>query len=309
LHTAYGVNNGRLRTDDFALGYPYSSLDLRNDDKNDRFGLPLKLVVGEGINKSKATSLHPGDAISVTAEVSEIDPKPGRISVSLRKLRHANFDPKGEPKKPQSPLLEALAESYPQDRDEYLKALEKSDPDVYKHAVALRVDQNFAVKRDALLALVKMGDKAEPVVPFLVDLYVEQKTGKSPVTRPSPITAMASIAPKNPVVVAAVLDALKVTPESAQPGPTIAYLTQKDIRKAAIEASRNVSIDGDKLTEALVSALADTDTANRLAIIKRLEEMGQGAAKALPALDRLKLDENATIRDAATKAVEKLSRK
>lgn len=191
------------------------------------------------------------------------------------------------------------------------EALEKVDPDLQKPVIALLKDKSPQNQAKALvdLAALKDGGSAAPVVAWFAQHNLTSKHGNRQIV-PEAITCLGKLSSGD----ASTLRTLSsYTRQTNQGAPDIG------IRRAAVEALGKIGAAHEETAKQVVPILltaADTSRARgvlpgaltpiRIAALDALGGLGSSAKGAAPVLRRLKLDPDATVRQAATNALTKV---
>ena len=191
------------------------------------------------------------------------------------------------------------------------EALEKVQPDLQKSVITLLKDKTLQNQSKALtdLAALKDGGSAAPVVAWFAQHNLASRHGNRQIV-PAAITCLGTLSSGD----ASTLRALsRYSVDSNQGAPDVA------IRRAAVEALGKIGAAHEDSVKQVVPILliaAETSRARgalpgaltpiRIAALEALGGLGSSAKGAAPMLRRLKLDPDATVRDAATKALAKI---
>ncbi|HEY1860345.1 MAG TPA: HEAT repeat domain-containing protein [Gemmataceae bacterium] len=194
-------------------------------------------------------------------------------------------------------LVEAMLDKTPVVASKAGDALEKVDPPVYKLVLTVALDRDARKREAAIDSLGKLGVEGKAAVPILF------MAGQKPEHASGALQALVQIAPNDPHVRDAIVRALYVPPAEVAKGP----VTHSPLRGAAIAVLDAVVISPKKSVPALISALYDPQV--RVEAINALGKIGPKAEEAVPALTKLKRDSAEEVRDAASKALEKIETK
>ncbi len=169
--------------------------------------------------------------------------------------------------------------------------------EVAQAVVTILYDKSEVEIHDSEKALGKLGVRAEGALPALkYRWFTSIADPRALEVDYSALEALVAVGPDDPVVINEVLKLV-----SAPPKDRLAY----NNRSEGLRHLDSIDAPNAKKVAALVAALADPES--RLAVVRRLERYGADAKPALPALMGLTLDGDVKVRDAAAKAVEKIS--
>jgi HEAT repeat protein len=213
-----------------------------------------------------------------------------------------------EGKEASSALVDALMEKYPVNKEDYLGALEKVNPAIYKPLVTLLVDKNRIDRLKAVEDIGKLGAEGAPCTTALILLFDAERATAEKLNAPSLfcpeiVVALVGVAPQDKRTVQLVVKAIS----RADPNPKT--------RANALQAAKKMSIEPKTLVPALMSATADRNIVVLdgminfnipIAAMQMLGALGKEAKAAIPTLNKLKLDSQAEIREAATEALKKI---
>lgn len=200
-------------------------------------------------------------------------------------------------------IAEMLLDPTPSVREAAASSLEKVDKTIYKHVITMLYDNNGNNKAAAVDALNNLGSRAKGALPILKYIYSSSlaaiPANQNPRLRKKipdyrSFLALVAIAPADPFVVDEVLRLV------SQPGQAIVGL--EDSRAYGLASIDKITANDAKKVKALTAGLVDPR--HRVLIIQRLAKFAGEAKPALPLLTKLKLDSDAAVRDAATKAIE-----
>jgi HEAT repeat protein len=206
-----------------------------------------------------------------------------------------------------SAVVLALLDSNKALNDAGLDTLEKINPDIHKHILTMIVDNLENNKVQAAEALGKLGARAKPTIPFLIRFYQLQVAQYNHSFDEAILTALKTIDPKDKSVQTVILYAVRFSRTSVRPdNPNFVYdsFTRQLAITMTLDLIKQEIIKPKLAVKPLVSAL--TDPQNRIAAIQALGSLGVEAGGAIPILTRLKKDQNAEIRKAATAALKKI---
>ena len=235
-------------------------------------------------------------------------------------------------------VVAMLLDGTPAVREKAAETLEKINPQVHRPVIALLVDKNTSKRVAAIRAIAQMGKEGEPAMPVLGVLY-QQLVGKPSLRATnagsfatgipgrggrggrggagmgggfggpsqadggqgqivredagSVLRAMASVAPDEKPVGRAVLNAISA-------GDT-------GLRSVGLELAEGMKLETNSLVSSLIPALNDEQC--RVQVVQLLGKVGPDAKKAVPILKKLRLDSSEAVRDAVTKALEKIEAK
>jgi HEAT repeat protein len=196
-------------------------------------------------------------------------------------------------------VVEAMLDKSPVIAAKAGDTLEKVDPPVYKNVLTIAGDRNARAREAAIEELGKLGGEGKAAVPVL---FI---AGQKPEHASTALQALVQIAPHDPHVRDAILRALFVsTAEAAKPER---FAANTKLRGTALTVLDNVPIPPHKIVPALISATIDSQV--RVEAIAALGKMGPKAEEAVPTLNKLTRDSSENVRDAATKALEKIEKK
>jgi serine/threonine protein kinase len=207
-------------------------------------------------------------------------------------------------------LIEALTDKIPAVQTAASDALQKANPKVYPHVVTLLFGND---KVGAVKQLEQLGAEAAITVPlllYLLDNPPLHRSGMSvvPVDFGDLFATIAKIAPKDKRFATAVLAAVaRPIPASDAKMVGAGMFIPGTLGLRRISAVQQLSvIDADVAdkVKSLVAALGDGQAMKQ--VIEALGGYGKDAAPALPLLKKLKLAPNDAVREAATRAVEKI---
>jgi HEAT repeat protein len=209
-------------------------------------------------------------------------------------------------------LVNALMEKYPENREDYLGALEKVNPAVYKPLVTILVDNNneYSDFLNAIKGIGKLRAEGAACATALLWVYDKETKRKKDAlgetraarTCPEIIQALGAIAPKDKRVIQVVLKAIEVEER---------YAVDEANLLAALTAAKEMTIEPRLLVPALTTATTNKPTyrspKSNLVAIEMLGELGKDAKDAVRTLNKLKLDSDAKVREAATEALKKIT--
>ena len=200
----------------------------------------------------------------------------------------------GEEGKPGAQALcEFMVESWPRNKDKFLEALEKIDPESQKLILALLTEMEADKKLEAVDAMEGLGEEGKACIPVLLKFFYLDRTGK--LTRDFSfaqriLPALVKINPEDKTVVTA------VSPPSA-----CRAVARFGLRQKAIETAKDLKADPKLVVKA---TLALNDPMSRLQAVEAMGLMGKDGMEALPVLMKLKFDMNKDVREAAVAAIE-----
>ena len=200
------------------------------------------------------------------------------------------------------PIVEGLVEKYPANREAYLECLEKVHPALQKHIVTLLVDQDFSAKLDSFRAIAKLKSDGAGAAPLLILFSQADRLKKfdQSVLHQEALRAMAAVAPNDPAVCKTIVGLIGTISQAGQ-------FAEVEVRRVAIELLPDIKADKKEVVKALTAALVERDTTIRAT--DALAAMGPEAKESLAALNKLKLDQQKDVRDAALRAIEKITGK
>ncbi|HEY8505055.1 MAG TPA: HEAT repeat domain-containing protein [Gemmataceae bacterium] len=173
--------------------------------------------------------------------------------------------------------------------------LKEIDPILHRNVIDLLFDGDEGIRDDAARALGDLGEKAAPAFPALKYHYsrvVSSRNALKWIRGIRTLDSMVRVRPDDPLVVREVLR-LVTAPNSPAREPAIGLLPF-------------VRIDAKQRVAALARALADPRC--RALAAAELGKLGPAARPALPALERLKLDPDAKVREAVSNAIQAIEK-
>ena len=210
-------------------------------------------------------------------------------------------------------IVSLMMDNTPAVREAAAACMEKVDPKLHKHVVAILYDNNSTNKTDAEEALAKLGERAEGAVPALKYRWsiTVADAGESTLRLPdyTALVALVCIVPDDAQVANEVLRLLASPYRGGFDG-----LVADNNRLFAFRLIDHLpGVSDAKKVAALSTALSAAtlafprDDKSQLIAIEKLVKYGAEAKPALPALMKLKLAGNEDVRKAAVKAVETIS--
>lgn len=189
-------------------------------------------------------------------------------------------------------VCQAILDPSPDVKTAALEALEKIDPTVHPHMVTLMIGQNKAL---AIHELGTLGKKAKSALPVLI-YYHQTGKGKEFSTVLGHLLfldPLTKIAPSDKRISQLVLN-------------EVAKKTSSYTRSYALTFLDKIDVDTTVKLDVLLIALNDGDSA--VEVIAAIAKIGPDAAKAVPALNKLKFSPDDVVRQAAIKALSKIEK-
>jgi hypothetical protein len=214
-------------------------------------------------------------------------------------------------KKASQPLLRAMLASFPTNKEVFLDALEKINPDIHKPVVSIMLDPGE--KEKAIQQLGELGPRGTGALPVLLPTYTagftelrELASGKKNSTTNyrllgTTLEAMIRIAPSDDAVIKAVVDIIAFNDRQG------GQYTQ-NVKAKAFARVQDMDIDPDVLVSALTQCLNDQQSVQ--SAILELARLGGAAKAAIPTLDKLRTSSsNKVVREAALAALKNIKEK
>lgn len=249
----------------------------------------------KSVAKNALESIKSGNSTG-DAKLDDIVKDLKNKNVATRNKAIAKLGDLGEEGKPGAQaLVELMVSVWPKDKDRFLDALEKIDPESQKLILALLTETEADKKLEAVDGMENLAEEGKACIPVLLKFFYLDRQGK--LTRDFSFAqrimpALVKINPEDKTVVAAVLAAVSVQgrlPDSA-------------LRQKAIETVKDLKADPKLVFNALSSAT--NDPMSRLQAVEAMGLMGKDGTIALTLLMKLKFDMNKDVREAATAAIE-----
>lgn len=187
-------------------------------------------------------------------------------------------------------------------RDTHLDVFGKVHPELAQHVVTFMVDKTPENQTQALKAIMALKTNGKAALPLLILFCAADTQNKfaNSVTHIWAIRAAATVAPEDARTGKLLSDTLLFK------APADKTAIAGGIRSTAIEVASKAKIPAQHIVPALIASL--NDKSNLAAAVAALGNYGPDAKAALPALARLKFDENALVREAVSKALEKIDK-
>lgn len=182
-------------------------------------------------------------------------------------------------------------------RDGAIAVFAKIDPEIQKEVVTLIIDENKRLKARAVETLGRLKEKSKAAVPAIKLYYTSgesigfARTGGASLD--FALEALVNIVPEDHDVHRYILSIVSGN------DPGYADIT----RFSAIQLMNTATIENKDKYKALMTGLNAT-TRDGVLIIQTLGKLGSDAKGALPTLNKLKVNPNASIRQAAEEAIE-----
>ncbi|MBM3981234.1 MAG: hypothetical protein FJ304_13285 [Planctomycetes bacterium] len=193
-------------------------------------------------------------------------------------------------------VVEAMMDNNASVREAAAECLERVDPTIHKHVVSLLYDKNELVQERAVASLAKLGSDAKGAAPALRARYAAS-TNRAP--NFDALEALLKVTPNDPVITNEVLRLVGQPPPN--PNDFFAGQITNLSREIGLKHLNSLDVPVAKKVTALIAALSDPTA--RVDAVQRLGKLGADAKAALPALMKLKLDNNVNVRDAVNKAI------
>jgi HEAT repeat protein len=272
---------------------PLSEMSSKDAD------IDVRAVARNALDAIKVASMK--DLPESAVEALKTLKKPGKAADKVKALEEiSNLGPDG--REATAELLDIMLQGPASAYQPYLDTLEKINAPLHKPVITLIVDKDNGKKIQALDELAKLGEESEPAAPVLVALYKSERgmiyKEANQYIMGKLIETMGKVAPRNKAVNQTIMSALANSNPS--PGERLA-------RPQAIEAAAAMDPDPKTFVIYLTNALADPSVRQKAA--EALGKLGPTAKSALPVLTKLKLDADAGVRDAVTKAIDEIKGK